>query len=107
MSAPSAASRTAWLRPCPRAAPVITATLSVNWGIGHSARRASAQLERPDVDLAPHGPRGAPSTSVTGPPLFGGAPRWSTAWVPPTDAVVVEPVEVGVLERAGRTGWPG
>src|SRR5579862_1686751 len=27
MSAPSAASRTAWLRPCPRAAPVMKATL--------------------------------------------------------------------------------
>src|SRR5882757_6811739 len=27
MSAPSSASRTAWLRPCPRAAPVIRATL--------------------------------------------------------------------------------
>ena len=41
MFAPSAASRTAWARPWPRAAPVMKATLPFQWA---SARRSAAQL---------------------------------------------------------------
>src|SRR5690348_3777508 len=51
-SAPSALSRAAWARPCPRAAPVMSATLSVMCGTGVRYRTENSDFDIREQALA-------------------------------------------------------